>query len=213
MIPFSPAMIAKFERLIEFDPNGGCWLWSGTANREGRGRFCGGSREAKMIAPRFAYSAWRGPIRAGLCVCHACDVPACVNPAHLFLGTHADNMADCARKGRAPGSPLKGSEKSNAILTEQLVLDIRRRVSAGEGQKALAQEYGLAAGSLHHVVHGRSWTLVGGVVPRRPKGPDGELIHCIHGHLIADLGRYSDGRCAACGRARWHRRAEAARAS
>lgn len=95
---------AIFAASYEVDPFGGCWLWTGPMKESGYGRIWNGSKN--ILAHRFSYALHVGPIPAGdgyhgACVLHRCDVPACVNPAHLRLGTHADNMADMKAKGRA----------------------------------------------------------------------------------------------------------------
>lgn len=89
------------------EPNSGCWLWTagiapgdldyGAVWLYGR----------NLRASRAAWMAFYGPIPDGLWVLHKCDTPTCVNPRHLWLGTHDDNMADCVRKGRS----YKGREE------------------------------------------------------------------------------------------------------
>lgn len=93
--------ITRFEDKYIPEPNSGCWIWLGATwrSRGGiRGRFF--SSGAWKLAHRSAYEILVGAIPAGLLVCHRCDTPLCVNPDHLWLGTHNDNMADMAAKGR-----------------------------------------------------------------------------------------------------------------
>ncbi len=84
------------------EPNSGCWIWlgavsdGGTKHERAKAHFDGAARSAA----RAAYAAYRGDIPAGHCVLHTCDTPLCVNPDHLWTGTHLDNVRDMDRKGR-----------------------------------------------------------------------------------------------------------------
>lgn len=91
------------EKVLRTDS--GCWVWTGAKNNHGYGQIYDHCR--LVYVHRWAYEHHIASVPEGLCVLHRCDNPPCCNPAHLFLGTHADNMADMAAKGRARGGKPK----------------------------------------------------------------------------------------------------------
>lgn len=96
----------RFWAKVEKGP--GCWLWTGAKNSRGYGQTASGLKGKSKLAHRASYEHFYGPIPDGLYVLHRCDVPHCVNPQHLFVGTAADNMQDAVRKGRALVGALNG---------------------------------------------------------------------------------------------------------
>lgn len=169
-------------RLME-DPNG-CWLWQGSI-RTGRKYGTVGFRSKIYLAHRLSWKLAFGEVPESLCVCHICDVPACVRPDHLFLGTHQENMRDMMAKGRQrsvtgdahysrreperlargdqngsrlhPEKMPKGEDHGMVILTEELVLEIRAARAAGEKLKPLAYRYGVAECTISAIAHRRLW--------------------------------------------------------
>ena len=152
-----------------------CWLWTGARNEYGYGNVHFAGRYHK--AHRVAYGLTVGPIPNGLFVCHTCDNPPCVNPAHLWLGTNADNLQDMRDKGRYLTPKriaayqamavaqrgrvgIKGERNGNARLTAAAVELIRTRYAAGSiSQDALAAEYGVSQVRISQIVRGRGWRL------------------------------------------------------
>lgn len=144
----------KIEAFSEPVAECGCWVWMRACWGSGYGIIKHGNRS--MSAHKASFEAFVGPVPDGADVLHHCDVKPCVNPAHLFLGTHADNMQDAAAKGLL--RPLPGEANGFAKLTEEAVAAIRRRYVPGEVRQAdLAEEFGITQGQVSAIVRGVRW--------------------------------------------------------
>lgn len=146
----------RFFEKIERIPFCGCWIWTGTiiGKTAKYGAFNIG--RGNVSTHRFSWELHNAvEIPDGMCVLHRCDIPCCVNPEHLFLGTHADNMHDMKRKGRARGAP--GEENSHAKLTNSDVAYIRHQHNLGVSGLSLANEFGVAHSTIYRITHGLGW--------------------------------------------------------
>ncbi len=136
-----------------------CWLWAGTKGPRGYGLLWKGPHHCFHRAHRLSLELLGEVIPAGHYVCHRCDVPACVNPAHLFVGTAAENNADCARKGRR--REARGERQARAKLTAEAVLHIREAVASKTARIIdLARHYGVTHASVSEVVRNETWRHV-----------------------------------------------------
>lgn len=133
----------------------GCILWTGCINSKGYGIISVDGWPT--LAHRVAYEMAHGPIPPGQFVHHRCDCRICVNVAHLEVVTHERNMREMVEAGRA----TRGERNPHAKLTASQVVEIRRRYAAGGvSMAALAREYGVAAPSIHDIVHGYTWAHI-----------------------------------------------------
>lgn len=143
--------VARFWSKV--DKSGPCWLWTASTTY-GYGSFRINKRTA--LAHRYSYQLANGDIPDGMNVLHDCDNPACVNPAHLRLGTKADNTYDMMDKSRQ-----QGCCKNNQKLTAGQAAAIRARYVPGRvTMKSLAEEYGVSVSAICLIVHRRNWRRV-----------------------------------------------------
>ena len=149
----------RFRRLI--GPMGsGCWEWIGTKAR-GYGKFsirlsC--DHWHSVSAHRLMWEHHNGAIPAGMVVMHSCDNRACVNLAHLVLGTQAENLADMRAKDRH----AKGERSGHNVLTEEQVVEARLLLARGLAQQKIADRLGCARYTIQAIAYGRTWKHVGG---------------------------------------------------
>lgn len=149
----------RFWNKVTIDDLLGCWLWHGSLTAPvptGYGQMQFNGR--KQLAHRISYQLFCGDIPGNMEVMHICDNRLCVNPAHLRVGSHADNMADMVIKGRSPNN--RGEKNPSAKLTREDIGVIRKMYENGQTQAVIARHYMVTRQAIWRVVHQKSWNEV-----------------------------------------------------
>lgn len=141
----------RFEQ--RFSKSDGCWNWHGPPASNGYGQFS--FDKQKWLPHRLSYTLYKEAIPHKLLVCHTCDNRLCVNPEHLYLGTHVDNNNDTVNRGR--NKPQQGSLQWLAKLTEAQAADIR---SDPRKYRLIASDYGVSQPTISRIKNHRTWKHV-----------------------------------------------------
>lgn len=137
----------KCRFLFFIDKQESCWIWKGALNRSGYGKFSMNSKT--VVASRASYLLFNGDIADKKFICHMCDIPSCVNPSHLWVGSHVENMQDMVAKGRA-ASRLSVSD----------VLFIRELIENGCSNNEICEKFKISCGHVSNIVSKRIWKHV-----------------------------------------------------
>ena len=148
-----------FDNGYTIDPTTGCWMWDRAKTSQENFTYGVLQVDRKpVLAHRFSYTRFKGAISEGLFVCHTCDRPSCVNPAHLWLGTNAENTKDRDEKGR--GGTSVGERNGASKLTVIEVSRIKEGLRAGRTQQDLANTFGVSVGAVGKIKRVETWVGV-----------------------------------------------------
>lgn len=140
-----------------------CWMWKGpTRGNNNYGSFTVGYRVVSAAAHRASWALHFGDLPENIEVCHKCDFPKCVNPEHLFLGTHHENMRDMVKKGRqGPRRPKKGELCNLNRFSVEEVLKIRALYAEGWYQKDIAKLFDTHQTTISGIIRCANWKHLG----------------------------------------------------
>lgn len=167
------ADLIRFWDSIEKHGDTACWPWRGPANTKGYGRF--NANGTRYTATRLALALRLGrDLTEDEQACHSCDNPPCCNPAHLFVGTQTQNIADRQAKNRTHrwNGARAGSRNQRAVLSEAMVADIRQ-LKGSALQREIAAKYGVSRQTISAILNGNRWGSTSGAVgeAETPKHP------------------------------------------
>lgn len=147
-----PSMELRYEIVTE----SGCWIFLGNITKQGYGRVKRNGR--KVPAHRVSYELHKGQIPEGKFVCHKCDVRCCVNPDHLFVGTHQANMADMVKKGRH--HPEKYVGEKNRAGSKLKINDILKIREDPRSHRKIALDFGVSHRVIGKIKKRQDWACV-----------------------------------------------------
>ena len=153
----TPTHEARFWSKVDKRSPSECWEWQGArqGNKWNYGRLTAGGRW--FTAHRFSWEIANGPRPQGAVIRHTCDNPPCVNPAHLVIGTLADNTRDMHERGRAGDTALRGTRNHAAKLTPDDVRHLRADRDKGMSWTALGAKYGVDRSTARSAALGHNW--------------------------------------------------------
>jgi hypothetical protein len=140
--------VDRFWAQVNRSHDAACWLFTGKSLRPSEHPHFAVDGGKRIGAHKYSWLLHRGPIPVGAVVCHHCDVPACVNPAHLFLGSQWLNVRD---------SRLKGHRRGVQKLTESQVFEIRASAKVGTAFDLIADAHSISVSSVKRIVSRRGW--------------------------------------------------------
>lgn len=152
-VPKRPLTTRFWEKVDNSGGDSACWIWTAYRDRKGYGRIQRNGSGSPTQAHIISWEIACGPVPSGQCVLHRCDNPSCVNPAHLFLGTKADNNADMRAKGRH----AHGERQGSAVLSEQDVRNIIALRKEGGLLTDLAVRFGVSESHISEISRGKAW--------------------------------------------------------
>lgn len=145
-----------FKYIIIPENDSHCMEWNSYINPQGYGKIYHNGKSYR--AHRLSYQIFIGLIPKNMEICHLCDNTKCINPNHLFLGSHSENMKDMSNKNRH--KVLKGSKNKLSKFNEEDILDIRRRLDGNESQKNIAKDFDVYQTTISKIKLNKSWRHV-----------------------------------------------------
>ena len=150
----------KWVEAVRHPELGPCWEWA-----KSRMKLRGGYGQVRiegrtLKAHRVAYGLWVGSIPNGHCVLHRCDNPPCINPDHLFTGTHRDNALDKVAKGRGVNPIRYGEDVASSKLKAVDVRKIRVLLAQGDSLNSISRQFNITKQAVSSIKRGRTWTTV-----------------------------------------------------
>lgn len=151
-LPLSQRLESNSERITE----SGCQIWTASLNSRGYGHLR--VNGIMQRAHRLSFQLNKGAIPKDGIICHKCDTPSCINPDHLFMGSHADNMEDRNKKKRQ----AFGERNAASVLCEADVLCIKIRLKDGDSHRAIAKDYSVSKSTITWISLGKTWRHLNG---------------------------------------------------
>jgi hypothetical protein len=148
----------RFYLKFTINNENGCWEWA--ANRFPKGYGCFKLNGKSQAAHRVSYEIHIGKIKKGMVICHHCDNPCCVNPAHLFMGTQKENLLDRKEKGRSIFGEKNGRSKLKTADINKIRLLLKNKID----QRDIAKEFGVGQTTISRIKMNESWNHIKGEV-------------------------------------------------